>query len=60
MDADLEEDEGFDTLAGFVIDSIGRIPSVGETLELKQFSFTIIEADDRRIIKMLVKPVESE
>jgi magnesium and cobalt transporter len=60
LDAGLEEDEGFDTLAGFVIDSIGRIPSIGENLELEQFTFTILEADDRRIIKMLVKPMESE
>ena len=56
MDASLEEDEGFDTLAGFVIDSIGRIPSIDETLELARFTFTILEADDRRIVKMLVKP----
>ena len=56
MNANLEEDEGFDTLAGFVIDSIGRIPSVEESLILDEFTFTILEADDRRIVKMLVKP----
>ena len=59
MNANLEEDEGFDTLAGFVIDSIGRIPSVAEALELDQFTFTILEADDRRIVKMLVKPQDN-
>ncbi|MCK5835087.1 MAG: HlyC/CorC family transporter [Lentisphaeria bacterium] len=56
MNANLEEDAGFDTLAGFVIDSIGRIPSVDEVLKLDQFTFTILEADDRRIVKMLVQP----
>jgi len=59
MDANLAEDEGFDTLAGFVIDSIGRIPSVGESLELDLFSFLILEADDRRIVKMLVTPLSA-
>lgn len=55
MNSSLEEDEDFDTLAGFITNEIGRIPQTGEVLELAGFNFTIKEADDRRILKVRVE-----
>ncbi len=55
LDAELDEDEGYETLAGFITDRIGRIPTVGEELALDSFIFIVVDADDRRIVKLLVK-----
>ncbi len=55
LDADLDEDEGYETLAGFITDRIGRIPTVGEELALDAFIFIVVEADERRIVKLLIK-----
>jgi putative hemolysin len=49
-------DEGeYDTLAGFIISEFGRIPAVGESLELAQHRFTVEQADERRILSVMVE-----
>jgi len=48
-----EEDGEYDTLAGFLIHRFGYIPQPGEALELDGCSFTIEEADERRILSVL-------
>ncbi len=60
LNSDIEEDENFDTLAGFITDSIGRIPAVDEEFELEGLNFKIVEADDRRIIKIRVNRIAAE
>jgi len=44
-----------DTLAGLILELMGEIPSQDETVEYKQFVFTIEEVDDRRIIQIRVQ-----
>jgi putative hemolysin len=45
-----EEGEGeYDTLAGFLISELGRIPQVGESLAVPGMRFTVEEADERRV-----------
>jgi CBS domain containing-hemolysin-like protein len=55
-------DEGeYDTLAGFLISELGRIPEVGATVNRAGVRFTVEEADERRIIAVraeLVSEVE--
>ncbi len=58
MNSSLEEDEDFDTLAGFITNEIGRIPQTGEVLALSGFKFSIVEADDRRILRVNVSREE--
>ena len=58
MSASLEEDEDFDTLAGFITNAVGRIPQTGENLKLSGFLFKITEADERKITKIQVIKVE--
>ena len=43
----------YDTLAGFLISRFGHIPQPGETLDTEGCSFTIEEADERRVISVL-------
>ncbi len=54
---DTEQD--FDTLAGFVLDELERIPQAGDELEWHGFRFEIMDMDNNRIDKILVyKPHE--
>jgi putative hemolysin len=41
-----------DTLAGLILEIKGEIPVVNETIPLKNFSFTVLSVDDRRIKKL--------
>ena len=53
----------FDTLAGFILHQLERIPRKGETLTWKDFKFEIIDMDAQRIDKVLVtlmKPVGAD
>ena len=46
-----------ETIAGFILDKLGRIPDDNErpTIELDQMRLKIVEADDRRISKVLIE-----
>ncbi len=37
------------TVSGLVVESLGRIPSVGESISLEGVSFEVLDADDRRV-----------
>jgi putative hemolysin len=45
----------YDTLAGFLLELIGDIPSVGDKIKYENLTFTITDMDDRRIEKIQVK-----
>jgi putative hemolysin len=48
------EDEGeYDTLAGFLISEFGYIPRVGEALTYGAVRFTVDQADERRVQRVL-------
>jgi putative hemolysin len=49
-----EGEHDFDTVAGFILQQLKRIPETGETLEWKGFRFEIIDMDGNRIDKVLV------
>lgn len=60
--AKMEEDDNYDTIAGFVLSLLDRIPSPDEhpTVHFHDLSFTVLEMDDRRISKIRVSPIKSE
>jgi putative hemolysin len=47
----------YQTLAGFVIDQIGRVPSVGARFESRGHSYEVLDMDGRRVDKVLVTPL---
>lgn len=53
-----EVEQEFDTLAGFILHQLERIPHIGDTMEWKGFQFEIIDMDAQRIDKVLVTPSE--
>ena len=54
----MEGDQDFDTLAGFIIHELQKIPVTGDTLEWKVFRFEIVDMDHHRIDKVLVSTIE--
>jgi putative hemolysin len=44
LSLDLPEDEEYDTVAGFVLARLGRVPDPGEALELEGARITVLEA----------------
>lgn len=50
-----EGEHDFDTLAGFILHALERIPKTGEQFAWKGFQFEIIDMDGHRIDKVLVK-----
>ncbi len=49
-----EGEQEFDTLAGFILHDLERIPKTGDKLHWKGFSFEIVDMDGHRIDKVLV------
>lgn len=49
-----EGEQEFNTLAGFILHKLERIPHTGDTMEWKGFRFEIIDMDSLRIDKILV------
>jgi putative hemolysin len=49
-----EGEQEFDTLAGFILHELERIPHAGDHFEWKGFHFEIIDMDGHRIDKILV------
>jgi len=42
-------DDDFDTVAGLVIKSFGHVPESGETIQIDNFLFEVLRADNRRV-----------
>jgi putative hemolysin len=49
------EQQEYDTLAGFILHELEHIPNTGETIEWRGFVLEIIDMDGHRIDKVLVK-----
>jgi CBS domain containing-hemolysin-like protein len=46
------EREGFETVGGFLLSHLGRMPYVGETIEVDGLVFEVLEVERRRITKV--------
>jgi magnesium and cobalt exporter, CNNM family len=46
------EREGFETVGGYLLSHLGRMPYVGETIDVDDLAFEVIEVERRRITKV--------
>ncbi len=51
-----EEEAEFQTLGGFVVTHLGRIPATGETFEHAGWRFEVVDKDRHRVDKILATP----
>jgi len=49
------EDGDFETVGGFVLARVGRVPAVGERFELDGLDVEIVEAERKRIHKVRIR-----
>ena len=54
---DLDIDHDANTMGGFVIDKMGKIPSKEDTLIFENLQITITKTDNRRVLEVLVKHI---
>jgi CBS domain containing-hemolysin-like protein len=64
LDVEIER-EGFETLGGYLLSHLGRMPYVGETFEVDELAVEVLEVERRRITKVRVRrragaPAETE
>ena len=57
---DMRGDGDFHTLAGFVIERLGRLPNTGDYFMWKDARFEVVDMDARRVDKVLVLPAPDE
>ena len=54
------EAENIDTIGGFVVDHLGRVPEQGTQFTYRGIRFTIFEADERRIQRIHLEMPETD
>jgi len=52
LDLHLPEDQNYQTVGGFMIYTLGTIPAKGETLAHETLTFTVLDAEPRRIKRL--------
>ena len=56
-----EEDKaGFQTLSGFVMNQLGRIPKTGQIFEWENWRFEVVDMDGHRVDRVLVTDIAAE
>jgi putative hemolysin len=48
----------YQTLAGYVVKTLGHVPKEGETFETQGYVFEVLDMDGHRVDKVLVLPVK--
>ncbi len=56
------EDSDYDStrVGGWVLDIMNKIPEVGEQFDFQHMNITVMEADDRRVYRIMVNLVQSD
>jgi putative hemolysin len=54
------EREGFETIGGYLMSRLGRVPAVGEHVLEDELDIEVLEAERRRVLKVRVRRVPAE
>jgi putative hemolysin len=55
LDLSLDKDRDFETVAGLIIERMGRLPALGEHIAIGPWRIEVVDLDGRRIDKVLVQ-----
>jgi putative hemolysin len=57
-----ESDGGFDTLGGFVMSYLGRVPAIGDRFSFERYTFEVVDMDRTRVDRVMldIEPVVEE
>ncbi len=51
--------EGFETVGGYLLSRLGRVPAVGERLDVDDLLVEVLEAERRRVNKVRIRKREA-
>lgn len=57
---DVPEDEEYDTVGGFVLETLGHIPDVGESFESHGVRVTVEQAEKTHVVAVVVERISTE
>lgn len=57
---ELPEDDDYDTVGGFVVTRLGRIPAAGDELRHEDLVVTVLEAEPTRVVRVAVRRATEE
>jgi CBS domain containing-hemolysin-like protein len=57
MDIELPEDNGIETLGGFIFERLGELPEVGDVVEVDHLRLEVVEIEGKRIKKVRITRV---
>ena len=60
MGLELPEEEDYETLGGFVLSELGHLPKSGEHFDREGTHFEVVEASDRKVIRVRVRTSRAE
>jgi CBS domain containing-hemolysin-like protein len=55
LGTDLPEDDEYNSLGGFIVEQMGRVPKAGESLEHSGLTLIVQEADERHVSKVEIQ-----
>ena len=59
LELDIPEESDYETLGGFVLAELGHFPVRGEAFTYDGAEYSVLEANDRRVLKVRVRRLES-
>lgn len=59
-DIDIPEDDEYQTLAGYLLHTLGSIPRQGETIDIPPYRYVIVKGTPTRLELITVSPLHSE
>jgi putative hemolysin len=59
LDLSLDQDRDFETVAGLIIERMGRLPALGEHIAIGPWRIEVVDLDGRRIDKVLVQRTDA-
>jgi putative hemolysin len=46
----------YETVGGFIMSTVGRLPVVGDTVDLGGYTITVVKIEGRRVARVFVAP----
>ena len=57
---DFPDDADYSTVAGFLLRTLGDIPDAGAEVTYQNLRFRVLEADDRRVLRVRIERIPEE
>lgn len=59
LEIEFPENQPYDSVGGFIADSLGKIPHIGDKIEYSGWEFLIKEADKKRVLQVAIKRIQA-